>query len=86
MKKRRKNVGDVHFWSKSEKRKRPITTATTATSEYLAAVHEQHPRATIRELRDLLSDRRRYIQDPEALAVLDAYIKAGEGETVPRWW
>ena len=34
----------------------------------------------------MLSDRRRYIPDPEALAVLDAYIKAGEGETVPRWW
>ena len=72
--------------SHTAKRKRPIAKASTATSEYLAAVHEQHPRATIRELRDLLSDRRRYIPDPEALAVLDAYIKAGEGETVPRWW
>ena len=89
MRKCRGNVGDVQFWLLSAKRKRPITTATTATtatSEYLVAIHEQHPRATIRELRDLLSDRRRYIPDPEALAVLDAYIKAGEGETVPRWW
>lgn len=85
-KRRSKQDGDVYFWSHTAKRRKPIVEATTATSEYLAAVHEQHPRATIRELRDLLNDKKRYIRDPEALAVLDAYIKAGEGDTVPRWY
>jgi len=85
-KKRSKQDGDVLFWSHTSKRRKPIAKATTATSEFLAAVHEQHPRATIRELQDLLNDKKRYIHDPEALAVLDAYIKAGEGDTVPRWY
>lgn len=65
--------------------KRPVSGSTKATSDFLAIVHEDHPGATITELRDMISDRGQFIPDPEALRVLDDHIKAGYGNRVPNW-
>lgn len=78
-----KNYHDVNYYA--PKRKPPVAGSTKATSDFLAVVHEQHPTCTIRQLRDLLTDRTQYILEPEAVAVCDAYIKAGEGDVIPRW-
>lgn len=80
-----KNFHDVEYWAHRGKRKRPIAGSTAATSYFLVAVHEEHPDCTIAQLRDLLTDKTQYILDPEAVAVCDAYIKAGEGDVIPRW-
>ena len=74
---------DVEYYA--PKRKRPVAGSTKATSDFLAVVHEQHPTCTIRQLRDLLTDKTRYILEPEAVAVCDAHIKAGYGDVIPHW-
>lgn len=66
-------------------RKRPVSCSTRATSDFLAIVHEDHPGATIEELRDMISDRSQFIPEPEALKVLDDHIKAGYGSNIPNW-
>lgn len=66
-------------------RKRRIAGSTVATSEFLAMVHKTFPTFTISQLKELISDRREYIVFPEALEVLDAYIKAGYGDHIPKW-
>jgi hypothetical protein len=81
----RKGTSDVQFFAHNAKRKRPIAGLTVATSQFLVWLHEEHPDYTINQLRDLLLDRTQFLPQPEALAVLDAYIKVGEGDTVPRW-
>ena len=78
-----KNFHDVEYYV--PKRKRPVAGSTKATSDFLAVVHEQHPACTIRQLRDLLTDRTQYIFQPEAVAVCDAHIKAGYGDVIPHW-
>lgn len=76
---------DVEFYAHSGKRKRPIAESTVATNLFLVTVHQEHPDFTVAQLRALLTDRTRYILEPEAVAVLDAYIKVGEGDIVPNW-
>lgn len=66
-------------------RKRPVAGSTTATSLFLAIVHEDHPTFTISQLREVITDKTKYIPDPEAVAVLDAHIKAGYGDHIPNW-
>ena len=58
---------------------------TVATSLFLVAVHEEHPSFTIAQLRELLTDKTKYIWEPDAVAVLDAYIKIGESNMIPNW-
>lgn len=78
-----KNHKDVEYYAPG--RKRRIAGSTKATSDFLALVCADHPEATISQLRDLLTDRARYIFEPDAVAVLDAYIAKGFGEYVPRF-
>ena len=78
-------AADAWFFSSSGKRKRPIAGSTIATMDFLVWLHEERPDYTINQLRVLLLDRRQFLPHPEALAVLDAYIKIGEGDHVPRW-
>lgn len=78
-----KNFKDVEYFVPG--RKRRITGSTKATSDFLAAVHEEHPAATIAELREIITDRTRYILEPDAVAVLDAHIQAGHGGNIPDW-
>lgn len=78
-----KNFHDVDYYVL--KRKHPIVGSTKATSDFLAVVHEQHPICTIRQVRDLLTDKTQYIFQPEAIAVCDAHIKAGYGDVIPNW-
>lgn len=66
-------------------RKRPVASSTKATSDFLALVHEEHPAATVSELREIITDETKYIIEPDAVAVLDAHIKAGYGDVVPNW-
>lgn len=74
---------DVQYWAPGHKK--PITGSTKATSDFLAVVCGEHPEASIGELRALITDRSRYILEPEAVAVLDAYIKCGYGGFVPHF-
>ena len=79
------NAADAWFFSSNRKRKKPIAGSTIATMDFLVAVHEEYPDYTINQLRALLTDRTKFLPQPEAVAVLDKYIKIGEGEHVPRW-
>lgn len=59
--------------------------STKATSDFLALVHQDHPAATISQLREIITDRTQYVFFPEALEVLEAHIKAGYGNRIPNW-
>lgn len=78
-----KNHKDVEYFVPG--RKRRIAGSTRAVSDFLSIVHEDYPTLTVRQIRELISDRTRYIPDPEAIAVLDAYIKVGYGDHIPNW-
>lgn len=78
-----KSHKDVEYYAPG--RKRRITGSTRATSDFLALVHADYPNATILQLRALLTDRSRYILEPEAVAVLDAYIAKGYGDHIPNF-
>lgn len=80
----KKGLGYAYF-AQNRKRKRPIAEATPATNFFLVCVHELYPEYTINQLRQLITDRSKYILEPEAVAVLDAYIRIGEGDIIPRW-
>lgn len=66
-------------------RKRRVAGSTKATSDFLTIIHQDHPTATISQLRELITDESKYIIEPAALAVLDAHIKAGYGDHIPNW-
>lgn len=78
-----KNFKDVEYYVPG--RKRRITGSTKATSDFLTLIHQENPSATIFQLREIITNKTRYITFPEAVAVLDAYIKAGHGGHVPKW-
>lgn len=78
-----KNHADVEYHVPG--RKKRIAGSTRATSDFLAIVHNSNPTFTIRQLRELITDRSRYILEPEAVEVLDAHIKAGYGDHIPAW-
>lgn len=78
-----KNHKDVEYYAPG--RKCRIAGSTRATSDFLALVHADYPTATIAQLRELLTDRSRYIFEPDAVAALDAYIAKGFGELVPQF-
>lgn len=80
---KRKAFSDVEY--RVPGRKRPVAGSTRETSDFLALVHLGNPAATIAELREIITDRTRFILNPEAVAVLDAHIKAGHGNIVPKW-
>ena len=84
MPKYQKNHKDgVVFAPKSKRGSRPIAGSTTATNDFLVLVHEAYPEATISQLKELLTDRFKFILFPEAVAFLDAYISRGYGDYVP---
>ncbi len=83
MSKRRGGLGDVEYHVPGKKR--PVAGSTVATSDFLAVVHDLHPAATIAQLRSILTDRSQWLPNPDAIAVLDAHIKAGCGDYVPNW-
>ena len=78
-----KNYKDIEYYAPG--RKKRIAGSTKATSDFLACLHEENRMLTIAQLRELITDRSKYIYEPEAVEVLDAYIKAGYGDYVPEW-
>lgn len=80
---RRKAGSDVEYFVPG--RERPVAGSTVATSDFLAVVHDLNPDATVAELRAILTDRSKWLPNPEAIAVLDAHIGAGCGDYVPNW-
>lgn len=66
-------------------RKRRVAESTVATGCFLAIVHQDNPTATISQIREIITDETKYIICPEAVAVLDAHIKAGYGDHIPNW-
>lgn len=66
-------------------RKRRVTGSTKATSDFLAMVHQLNPALTISQLYTLITDRSRWLPNPEAIAVLEAHISAGYGGYIPDW-
>ena len=83
MAKRPKTCMDVVYHV--PKRKRPVTGSARATSDFLALVHIDNPTLTIQQLKELITDRTRFLFAPEAVAVLDAHIAAGYGNYIPEW-
>lgn len=78
-----KNHKDVEYYVPG--RKSRVAGSTKATSDFLAIVHQENPAATISMLREIITDKTRFIRNPEAVEVLDAHIKAGYGNHVPNW-
>lgn len=79
---RRKNGGDSQFYTLTKNKKlKLIHSTTTVTADFIYAVAEMYPQATVYELWSILQDKRRFIRDREAIAVLDDLIRAGLGET-----
>lgn len=78
-----KKYKDIEYYVPG--RKRPITGSTRSTYDFLVVVHGSNPTLTIKQLCELITDRSKYIFQPEAVEVLDAYIKAGYGDYVPAW-
>ena len=66
-------------------RSQAITWSTRETSEFLARLHQRHPTATISQLREILILEEGLPLYDAAVAVLDAYIKAGHSEYIPDW-
>ena len=78
-----KNHKDVEYYVAG--RKKRITGSTVATNEFLVIIHEENPTFTIKQLRELIGDRTKYLRNLEAEEVLDAYINAGYGHHIPTW-
>jgi len=78
-----KNHVDVEYHVPG--RKRRVAGSTKATSDFLAIVHLDHPAATISQLREIITDKTKFIISPDAVAVLDAHIRAGYGDYIPNW-
>lgn len=78
-----KNFKDVEYFVPG--RKRRVAGSTKATSDFLALVHLDNPGLTISQLLEIITDKTQFILNPEAVAVLDAHIKAGYGNHVPTW-
>ena len=78
-----KNYKDVGYYVPGKKKR--ITGSTKATSDFLALVHLDRPDLTISQMRELITDKTKFILDPEAVAVLDTYIEAGYGNLIPNW-
>lgn len=78
-----KNHADVEYFVPG--RKRRVAGSTKAVSDFLAILHEQNPAATISELHSLITDKRKFIRFPEAIAVLEEHIDLGYGSLIPDW-
>lgn len=78
-----KNQKDVAYYVPG--RKRQVAGSTKSTSDFLALVHEEYPMATVAELRGIVTDKRRFLTNPEAVDVLDAHIRTGHGGLIPDW-
>ena len=78
-----KNHMDVEYYVPG--RKRRVAGSTKATSDFLVMIHQEHPTATISQIREIITDKSKYILEPDAVAVLDAHIKAGHGAHIPNW-
>ncbi len=69
----------------SKRKYKRVAGSTTATCRFLTMVNKNNPEMTILQLKELLLDKTKFIYNPEAIAVLDAHIKAGAGDQVPNW-
>ena len=78
-----KNFKDVEYYVRG--RKKRVTGSTKAISDLLASIHKENPTLTVWELRELITDRNKYILFPDAVEVLDAHIKIGYGDYIPDW-
>ncbi len=78
-----RNHKDVEYYVAG--RKKRITGSTVATNDFLVIIHEENPTLTIRQLRELIGDRTKYLHNSEAEEVLEAYINAGHGDHIPTW-
>lgn len=78
-----KNHKDVEYHVHG--RKRRVAGSAVATNDFLVSVHQTHPGATLSQLRELITDKTKYILEPDAVAVLDAHINIGFGDHVPDW-
>lgn len=81
-KQQRRSKGVIYY---VPNKKKWIATSTKAISDFLAIVHEENPTLTINQIKDLISDRTKYIYSPEAIEILDTHIKMGYGDWIPEW-
>lgn len=80
---RRSKSKDVIYYVPNKKKW--IATSTKAISYFLAIIHEENPTLTINQIKEIISDRTKYIYYPEAIEVLDTHIKMGYGDWIPEW-
>lgn len=78
-----RNHQDVEYYVPG--RKKRIAGSTKAVNDFLVVVHRENPAMTVRQIRELITDRQRYVFWPDAVEVLDRHIKAGYGDHVPEW-
>lgn len=78
-----KNHKDAEYYVRG--RKKRVAGSTRAVNDFLVLIHQENPELTIRQIRELITDRSRYIVNLEAVEVLDAHIKAGYGDCIPSW-
>ena len=78
-----KNHKDAEYYVSG--RKKRVAGSTIAVRDFLALIHEENPELTIRQIKELITDRSRYIINMEAVEVLDAHINAGYGDIIPSW-
>lgn len=74
MPKYRKNRNDVEYYVFG--RKCPVTGSTKAMSDFLAIMHEKYPTATVSQLREIITVKRKSVLFPEAVAVHDVPVRA----------
>lgn len=74
---------DVEYYVPGKKRR--VAGSTKATSDFLTMVHNQYPSYTISQLYALVIDHSKYIKFPEAIEVLEKYLKARYSDHVPKW-
>ena len=81
----RKPKGDVSWYRHNRKYKHPIAYSTVATEEFLIMIHEMYPDEDILSLWARLCDKKQWIYNQEAVAVLEAYIEKNEGNVIPNF-
>lgn len=74
-----KTKGDIYWYAR--KRKKPVAYSTAATELSICLLAEDGK--TFKQIRDLFTNGQ-IIFDPEAVAVLDALIKCGDGDLIAR--
>ncbi len=69
-------------WTKSGKpTKRPVAGLQTADALFLHSVAEMYPDYTVRQLKEVLSDKKQWLYNPDVISCLNSLIEHGCGDS-----